>query len=142
MIGRFGKRTTMKTRFLSLIALIFFLLTSACQPEPEERAEQLAREQMIGVIGANAVKRSVIEVHPSKVGWIVIFREANASCEEGSFWPGACRFENRLFRDAYACVERNWSIRQMGTGGESESLGNEDLCQVPGPVLPTAKPNP
>jgi hypothetical protein len=124
------------------MALIFFLLTSACQSEPEEKAEQLAREQMIAVIGANAVDRSVIEVHPSKVGWMVIFRDANASCDEGSFWPGACRFENRLFRDVYACVERNWSIRQMGTSGESESLGDEDLCQVPGPVLPTAEPNP
>jgi hypothetical protein len=87
MIGRFGKRTIMKTRSLSLIALIFFLLTSACQPEPEEKAEQLAREQMIGVIGATAVDRSVIEVRPSKVGWMVIFRDANASCDEGSFWP-------------------------------------------------------
>jgi hypothetical protein len=130
MIGRFGKRTIMKTRSLSLIALIFFLLTSACQPEPEEKAEQLAREQMIGVIGATAVDRSVIEVRPSKVGWMVIFRDANASCDEGSFWPGACRFANRSF------------IRQMGTSSESESLDDEDLCQVPGPVLPTAEPNP
>ena len=132
----------MKNRFLSLIALIFFLLTNACQPNPEEKAEQLAREQMIGVIGVNAVDRSVIDAYPSKVGWMVIFRDANASCDKGSFWPGACRFENRIFRDVYACVEGNWSIRQMGTSGESASLGDEDLCQVPGPVLPTAEPNP
>jgi hypothetical protein len=52
------------------------------------------------------------------------------------------RFANRSFRDVYACVERNWSIRQMGTSSESESLDDEDLCQVPGPVLPTAEPNP
>jgi uncharacterized protein YgiM (DUF1202 family) len=130
----------MKTRFVKLITLVFLLLTASCQPKPEKKAEQVAREQMIGVMGADAVDRSVIEVHPSKVGWMVIFRDANASCEEGFSLRGACRFGDRVFRDVYACVERNWSIRHMGASGESESLGEEDLCQVPTAELPTAEP--
>lgn len=132
----------MKTRCVRFITLVFLLLTTACQPKPEKKAEQLAREQMVGVIGESAVDRSVVEVRPSTVGWMVIFRDANVSCDEGPFWPGACRFGNRVFRDVYACVERNWSIRQMGASGETESFGEEDLCQVPTAELPTAEPNP
>jgi len=132
----------MKTRFVKFPLLVLLLLTTSCQPKPEKKAENLAREQMLGVMGADAIDRSVIEVYPSKVGWMVIFRDANASCEEGFSLRGACRFGNRVFRDVYACVERNWSIRQMGTSGESEPLGEEDLCQGPGLVLPTAEPNP
>jgi hypothetical protein len=131
----------MRARFVGCILLVLLVLTTSCQSNSEKKAENLAREQMIRVMGAEAVDRSVIEVYPSKVGWMVIFRDANASCEEGSFWPRACCFQNRVFRDVYACVERNWSIRQMGTSGESESLGEEDLCQVP-ELLPTAEPNP
>jgi hypothetical protein len=130
----------MKARFVIFILLVLLLLTTSCQPKPEKKAEKLAREQMILVMGADAVDRSLIEIHSSKVGWMVIFRAANASCEEGFSLRGACRFGNRVFRDVYACVERNWSIRQMGYS--VESLGEEDLCQVPGPVLPTAEPNP
>jgi hypothetical protein len=132
----------MKARFVKFILLGLLLLTTACQSKSEKKAENLAREQMIGVMGTQAVDRSVIEVRPSKVGWMVIFRDANASCEEGFSLIGACRFGNRVFRDVYACVERDWNIRQMGTSGESRSLAEEDLCQVPGPVLPTAEPNP
>jgi hypothetical protein len=132
----------MKARVIKFTLLILLLLTTSCQPKPEKKAEKLAREQMTRVMGDDAVDRSVIEVHPSKVGWMVIFRDANASCEEGFSLRGACRFGNRVFRDVYACVERNWSIRQIGAGGESESLGEEDLCQVPGPELPTTEPNP
>ena len=132
----------MKARVIKFILLILLLLTTSCQPKPEKKAEKLAREQMIGVMGADAVDRSVIGVHPSKVGWMVIFRDANASCEEGFSLIGACRFGNRVFRDVFACVERNWSIRQIGTSSESKSLAEEDLCQAPGPVLPTANPNP
>jgi hypothetical protein len=132
----------MKTRFVKFILLVLLLLNASCQPKTEKKAEKIAREQMTYVMGADAVDRSVIEVHPSRVGWMVIFRDANASCEEGSFWPGACRFGNRVFRDVYACVERNWSIRQIGASNKSESLGEEDLCQLPGPELPPAEPNP
>ena len=133
----------MKVRFVKFILLVLLLLTASCQQKFEKKAEKFAREQMTQVIGADAVDRSVIEVHPSKVGWMVIFRDANASCEEGFSLIGACRFGNRVFRDVYACVERNWNIEQMGYSGESEPLGDEDLCQqVPAPVLPTAEPNP
>ena len=118
----------MKTRFVKFPLLVLLLLTTSCQPKPEKKAENLAREQMLGVMGADAIDRSVIEVYPSKVGWMVIFRDANASCEEGFSLRGACRFEKRVFRDVYACVERNWSIRQIGTSGESKPLGEEDLC--------------
>ena len=132
----------MKIRFVRFILLVLLLPTASCQPKLEIKAEKVAREQMTYVMGADAVDRSVVEVHPSKVGWLVIFRDANASCEEGSWWPGACRFGNRVFRDVYACVEWNWSIRQMGTSGESEALGEEDVCQGPTPELSTAEPNP
>lgn len=131
----------MKTRFVRL-TLVFLLLTTACQPKPEKKAEQIAREQMTAVIGVSAVNRSVIEVLPSTVGWMVIFRDANVSCDEGAFWPGACRFGNQVFRDVYACVEHDWNIRQIGASSESESLGEEDLCQLPTTELPTAAPNP
>lgn len=122
----------MRARFIKFILPALLLLTPFCQPNPEKKAENLAREQMLGVMGAEAINRSVIEVYPSKVGWMVIFRDANASCKEGFSLRGACRFGNRVFRDVYTCVERNWSIRQMGTSGESESLAEEDLCQAPG----------
>ena len=132
----------MKAQFVKFILLVLLLLTTSCQSKSEKKAEKVAREQMIQVMGAESVDRSVIEVRPSKVGWMVIFRDANASCEEGFSLIGACRFGNRVFRDVYACVERDWSIRQMGTSGESKSLGEEDLCQITGTVLPTAEPNP
>ena len=132
----------MKARFVKFIIVVLLLLTTSCHPRPEKKAEKLAREQMTRVMGADAVDRSVIEVHPSEVGWMVIFRDANASCEEGFSLIGACRFGNRVFRDVYACVQRNWNIEQMGYSGESESLGEEDLCQqLPAPELPTAAPN-
>ena len=132
----------MKARFVKFILLVLLLLTTSCQSKSEKKAEKLAREQMIQVMGAEAVDRSVIEVRPSKVGWMVIFRDANASCEEGFSLIGACRFGNRVFRDVFACVERNWSIRQIGASRESKSLAEEDLCQVPETELPTAEPNP
>jgi len=132
----------MKARFVKFILLVLVLTTAYCQPKPEKKAGKIAREQMTDVMGADAVDRSVIEVRPSKVGWMVIFRDANASCEEGSWWPGACRFGNRVFRDVYACVEQNWIIEQMGYSSESKSLGDEDLCQLPAPELPTVEPNP
>jgi len=113
---------------------IFFsllLLIVACQEHPEKRAEQVAREQIIQTIGIDAVNRSYIEVRPSAVGWMVVFSDAKASCEESSLWPGACRFASNVYRDVYACVERDWRIRQIGGSGASESLGMEDLCQAP-----------
>lgn len=130
----------MKTRFARIISLIFLLLLVACQPQPEKKAEQLAREYMTTVIGESAVDRSAIEVRPSAVGWMVIFRNAHASCDEAILWRGACRDGNREFRDVYACVERNWMIRQIG--GTGDSIGEEDLCQTPATEAPTAKPNP
>src|SRR5215216_2876618 len=132
----------MKTRFVKSILLVLLFLTAACQLKAEKKAERLAREQMTRVMGTEAVDRSVVELRPSKVGWMVIFRDANASCEEGFSIRGACRFGNQVFRDVYACVERDWDIRQMGNSGASDSLGQEDLCQLPTPELPTVAPNP
>lgn len=132
----------MKTRFIKFIPFVFLLLTTSCQAKPENKAEQLAREQMTPVIGVSAVNRSVIEVRPSIVGWMVVFRDANASCDEEPFWPRACRFGAHVFRDVYACVKRDWSIRQMGASSASESLGAEDLCQTTTAPLPTTEPNP
>ena len=129
------------TPFIKFIPLVILLLITACQEKPEKKAEQLAREQMTRTIGLSAVNRSVVEVRPSVVGWMVLFRNANASCDEGSFWPGACDFRANIFRDVYACVERDWSIRQMGATGPSESLGAEDLCQA-SPSNQTATPAP
>jgi hypothetical protein len=132
----------MRPRFVRFILLVLPLMTAACQPKLELKAEKIAREQMTPVMGAEAVDRSVIEVRPSQVGWMVVFRDANASCEQGSWWPGACRFGNRVFRDVYACVEWDWNISQMGYSGESEALGEEDLCLAPAPERPTLVPNP
>jgi len=132
----------MRPRFVRFILLVLPLMTAACQPKLELKAEKIAREQMTPVMGAEAVDRSVIEVRPSQVGWMVVFRDANASCEQGSWWPGACRFGNRVFRDVYACVEWDWNISQMGYSGESEALGEEDLCLAPAPERPTLLPNP
>ena len=73
----------MKARFVRFILLVLLLLTASCQPKLELKAEKIARERMTDVMGADAVDRSVIEVRPSNVGWMVIFRDANASCEEG-----------------------------------------------------------
>jgi hypothetical protein len=80
----------MKARCIKFILLL--MLITSCQPKPEKKAENLAREQMIGVMGEDAVDRSVIEVYASRVGWMVIFRDANASCKEGFSLIGACRF--------------------------------------------------
>jgi len=113
---------------------IFFLLpllVVACQENPEKRAEQVAIEQMMRTVGIDAVNRSHIEVRPSAVGWMVVFSDAKASCKESSLWPGACRFASNVYRDVYACVERDWRIRQIGGSGASESLAMEDLCQAP-----------
>ena len=119
-----------------LILLMFLLLLTACQQRPEETAEQRARHLMAPVIGADAMQRAHVEVRPSTVGWLVIFRNANASCAEGTFWPGACRFGSRVFRDVYACVERDWQIRQMGASSAVNSLGAEDLCDAPSAPQP------
>ena len=130
---------------LSLFGLV--LLTVVDQRSPEQKAEQLAREQMRLVIGADAINRAHVEVRPSAVGWMVVFRNANASCADGVWWPGACRFAANSFRDVYACVERDWRIRQMGATSASEPLGTVDLCRAPpsgltATLAPTSAPSP
>ena len=136
------------TRSRRILLLILLVLAAACQPDPKQKAEQLARHQMEATIGAKAVERAHVEIFPSRVGWMVVFRDANATCEEGVWWPGACDFAqtNQVYTDVYVCVERDGNMRQMGASSD-KSLRTEDLCQAPPPgqtatVAPTMIPNP
>ena len=108
----------------------------ACRQSDEQKAEQLAREYMTRAIGVNAVNRAHIEMRSSEAGWQVVFRDAYASCEEGAFWPGACRFGSRTFRDVYACVDHNWMIRQVGASPATEPIGIQEVCQALPPIAP------
>jgi len=131
-----------------LLALLLLLGWRPLQAQGEEqRAVELAREQMGVKVGAEAIARSHVEVRPVPAGWAVIFREAYARCGEAPFWPGACRFGPAVFRDVYACVEREgWRIRRSGGCQSPYALAAEELClDVPlgvATVAPTTAPVP
>ena len=113
----------------------------------ETVAETVAREYMVIKAGADAVNRSQVEVRPSDGGWMVVFHDAEAACGSGGdFWPGACRggAASAVYRDVYACVERDgWSWRIGGAGASPQSLGPEDRCQRGGgPPAPSAAATP
>jgi hypothetical protein len=102
-------------------------------PIGERQAAARARAYLRPVAGAAAVDRARVEVRPSRVGWMVVLRDADAACGDASFWPGACRFGPAVYRDLYVCVERQHSaIRQVGASTSPRPLGPEDLCQLPG----------
>jgi len=133
-------------------ALLAAILLAACDgpgtPADEigqQQAERLARERMNLTIGAAAVGRSRVEVWPSKCGWLVVFRDAEARCGDGPFWPGACRADATVFRDLYACVQGDGQILQMGGSQSPQALGAEDQCQcsrgVTATVAPTLTPD-
>ena len=133
--------------FVSLVVLL--VLATAGQPDrallgqsDEQRAERLAREHMSRVVGAAAIERSRVEVRPSTCGWMVVFRDAEAHCGDGPFWPGACRFGPAVFRDVYACVLRNGQIQQVGASQSSLSLDAEDRCQCASDGTGTIAPEP
>jgi hypothetical protein len=114
-----------------IIALALLIVLNVLDwQDPQQKAEQVAHDRMQQVIGSSAVNRAHVEVRSSAAGWMVVFRDANASCSEGTFWPGACRTGANTFRDVYACVERDWQIRQMGASSASAPLGAGDLCQA------------
>jgi len=129
-------------RFATRLFLLFLFVLVACQQNNDERkAEQLARTLMIEAIGANAVNRAHVEIRSSEAGWQVIFRDAYASCGEGSFWPGACSFGPRTFRDVYACVDPNWMIHELGASSAIDPVGAQDICHAL-PTGPTIAPAP
>jgi hypothetical protein len=125
---------------------IVALTCAACVLAPpigERQAAKRAQAYLRGVTGAAAVDRARLEVRPSRVGWMVVLRDADAACGDGPFWPGACRFGPTVYRDVYVCVERDGSaIHQAGASTSPRPLGPEDLCQIAGgtprpPVAPT-----
>lgn len=133
--------------FVSLVVLL--VLATAGQPAQallgqtgDQRAERLAREHMSRVVGAAAIERSRVEVRPSTCGWMVVFRDAEAHCGDGPFWPGACRFGPAVFRDVYACVLRNGQIQQVGASQSPLSLDAEDRCQCAPDGASTIAPEP
>jgi hypothetical protein len=111
-----------------ILLFLLFVLVS-CQQIDAQRAEQTARWYMVQNIGIRAVLRAHVEVRPSKVGWMVIFRDAYASCDEGISFIGACRFAPTVYKDVYACVPQDWTIRGVGATKEPVSVGAEDVCQ-------------
>ena len=108
----------------------------------EQRVEQVAREHMSRVVGAAAVERSRVEIRPFTCGWLVVFRDAEARCGDGPFWPGACRFGPAVFRDVYACILRNGQIQQVGASQSPLSLDAEDRCQCAPDGASTIAPEP
>lgn len=131
-------------RLFSII-LPAVLVLAGCQGSTQAQAEQRARDYMTIVIGADAVKRAHLDTHRSQAGWMVIFRDAYATCDQGTWFPGACSSGRQTpFRDVYTCVPDSGEIGQAGTSGDLP-FGNEDLCQWPSPngtraPAPTAIP--
>ncbi len=118
-------------KWKTILLATFFSLSVACQSE-QQRAEQVARQYMRNAIGPAAVERAHVEVRPSKVGWMVIFHDANTSCGDpgAGFWPGACRFGAVTYRDAYTCINYDGSLNgQAGASTSPRPLSDEDLCQ-------------
>jgi hypothetical protein len=128
-------------RFAKLLLPLLVLMLAACQQNDEQKAEQLARKFMTEAIGANAVNRAHVEIRSSEAGWQVIFRDTYASCGEGSFWPGACSFGPRTFRDVYACVDPNWMIHELGASSATDSVREQDVYHAM-PSGPTIAPAP
>lgn len=126
-------------RLAKLLFLVFLLMLVACRQNDEQKAVQLAREYMSHAIGANAVNRAHVEVHFSKAGWQVIFRDAYASSDEGSLGPDACGWggSDCVFRDVYACIDGDWMIRQVGGSPATVPLEAQDVvCQAMPPIAP------
>src|SRR5438874_5915468 len=115
---------------LFLIGLLSLLLAlDGCQGSTKARAEQQARHLMTLVIGADAVNRAQVVVTRSEAGWLVMFRDAYATCDQGVWFPGACRFGRQApYRDIYTCVPDSGEIGQVGASGDSP-FGAEDPCQ-------------
>ncbi len=116
--------------------------TVTVETSPElERALDVARRVMNRAIGEAAVARSSIEVLTSPGGWIVIFHDANASCGQGLWWPGACRNvpAQLVIRDVFACVDREWRVD--GFGSNVNRIGPEARRLCGGAqAAPTASP--
>ena len=111
-------------------------LPCSVPPTDAEWVEQRAREILRPAVGTSPLDRARVEVHESPGGWTVIFREAYAECgTDGSFWPGACRFQKNVFRDLHVCVERDGLMiphgqarLQFGGALESASVASRDPC--------------
>jgi hypothetical protein len=127
------------------LVLFGALALAGCQGSTQTQAEQQARDYMTIVIGMEAVSRSHVVVTRSQAGWLVVFRDAYATCDQGAWFPGACRFGRQApYQDVYTCVPDTGEISQVGASGD-RSLGDDDPCQWPSPngtraPAPTAAP--
>src|SRR5947209_4123344 len=121
-------------RLKSILPCLSLLLAlCGCQLSPQARAEQQARQYMTVVIGADAVNRARVIVTRSQAGWLVMFRDAYATCDKGTWFPGACRFGRQApYRDVYTSVPESGEIGQVGASGDSP-FGNDDPCQWSSP---------
>ena len=119
-------------RITRLSFLIFLLMLVACTQNDEQKAVQIAREWMIRTAGANAVHRAHVETRLSKTGWLVIFRDAYATSDEGSWWPDACGFGQThcVYRDVFACVGHDWMIHEAGATAPTVSFENQTVCDA------------
>jgi len=129
----------------SITGLSILLALGGCQGNTHAGAEQRARAIMTIVIGADAVNRSHVVVSRSQGGWLVMFRGAYATCDQGVWFPGACRNARQTpFQDVYACVPDSGEIGQVGASSEGP-IGDDDPCQWRSPnatvaPAPTAAP--
>ena len=104
-------------------------------------AVHVARASMRSHSGVAATNRASVQVVPARGGWLVIFHDAQATCDQGTWWPDACRDGARVvYRDVYACVLRDgWLIDQIGASPRRIAAG--DLCTDPGPRRPGVAPS-
>jgi hypothetical protein len=106
------------------------------------QAQQAAVAAMRVAIGPQAVDRAHVEIRPAAGGWMVIFHDAQASCGEGRWWIGACRFgPDQVFRDVYACVSPQGGVGGFGTSGETIASNSALTCGgAPVPMGPLPGP--
>ncbi len=110
-----------------LFAVLGPLSASACGSAPptvtdQQRATQAARADLERTVGPGALDRATVEVRPSAVGWLVVFRDINLPCEQ-VHWPEACGMAAPLrptptpyvYHDLFACVEAaTWRVGRAG----------------------------
>ena len=133
-------------------AVLLVMLVSSCGPSlppttDEQRAVQVARQQLEGKVPAEVLDRAAVAIRPSRTGWLVVFQEANVPCDQVR-WPEACGMPIAArpapapftYRDLFVCVAvQPWQIGQFG--GAQQPLGDHDPCVGgPRPVQPTAVP--
>jgi len=133
-------RLVISTRSAAALFTVLGLLSaSACGSAPstatdQQRATQAARAYLEPTVGTGGLDRATVEVRPSAVGWLVVFRDVNLPCAQ-VHWPEACGMAAPLgptptpyvYRDLFACVEvATWRVGRAGGG--PQPLDDEDHC--------------